>query len=67
MAYSGVQWISPEYFELENRTGRFSVIDSWLSICHLKPIIAFEHQEDGWFDLGSESKIKDAEKKMSNE
>lgn len=64
LAYSGVQWISPEYFGMETHIGRFSVIDSWLSICHIKPILAFEHHEDGWFDLGSESKIKDAENKL---
>ncbi len=62
LAYSGVQWVSTEYFELEKRTGPFGIIDSWLDICHIKPIIAFEHPVSGWFDLGTEAKIGEAEK-----
>ncbi len=64
LAFSGVQWVSPEYFDCETHTGRFSVIDSWLSMCHYKPIVAYEHPSEGWFDLGTESKIREAETKL---
>ena len=62
LAYSGVQWVSTDYFEIEQRTGRFSIIDSWLDFCHKKPVIAYEHSKVGWFDLGNESKIQEAER-----
>lgn len=64
LAYSGVQWISSQFFDLEKRLGKFSIIDSWLDICHIKPITAYEHSEKGWFDLGTENKIETAEKAL---
>jgi NDP-sugar pyrophosphorylase family protein len=64
LSFSGVQWVSSEYFEHETHSGRFSIIDSWLTMSHIKPIIAFEHSEEGWFDLGTESKIREAETKL---
>ncbi len=61
LAYSGVQWTSRAYLDVETRTGKFSIIDSWLDLCATYPIIAFEHTSEGWFDLGVPENIRLAE------
>ena len=64
LAFSGVHWMNSEFYNYNTHKGRFSIIDSWLTICHDAPIFAFEHKSDGWFDLGTAEKIKDAESKL---
>ncbi|HON17791.1 MAG TPA: sugar phosphate nucleotidyltransferase [Salinivirgaceae bacterium] len=61
LAFSGVHWTNRSFLSLETRQGKFSIIDSWLNLCHQYPIRAFEHTHEGWFDLGTTQNIADAE------
>jgi NDP-sugar pyrophosphorylase family protein len=61
LAFSGVQIISKEWFGLQTLNGNFSIVKSYLELAKSQNILAFRHDEDYWFDLGSEEKIKEAE------
>lgn len=64
-AFSGVHWMNTQFYNYNTHQERFSIIDSWLNICHKIPIMAYEHSCKGWFDLGTEMKIKEAEIKLN--
>lgn len=66
LSYSGVQWISKKYFDMEQQTGKFSIVLSWLNLCHLYPIVGFRHNQKGWFDMGTIEKIKEVEHYLQN-
>jgi len=57
LSYSGVQWVSSDYFSIEERKGKFSIIDAWLEISNKHPVVAFEHSSNGWYDMGTEQLI----------
>jgi MurNAc alpha-1-phosphate uridylyltransferase len=61
LAFSGIHIINKEWFQLQTLSGNFSIIESYLELAKTQKIIAFRHDEDYWFDLGSEEKIKEAE------
>jgi NDP-sugar pyrophosphorylase family protein len=61
LAFSGIQIISPEIFELMNETGKFSMIDVFLHIATYNRITGFRHDADYWYDLGKPENIREAE------
>jgi len=65
-AFSGIQIVSPEWFSKQKYSGKFSIIDAYLELCKTNKIIAFLHDDDYWFDVGSIEKIEEAEKFFSN-
>lgn len=71
LAYSGIYIASPEFASKINKSGRFSIIDTWLELAKTEKIFAYEDNESNWFDLGSVERIKKAtkfiEKKESSE
>jgi NDP-sugar pyrophosphorylase family protein len=61
LAFNGV-WISMPHFVNEIPfTGKFSIIDAWLSMASNHKIIGFENNTVQWFDLGTPEKIAIAE------
>ncbi|MCF6170542.1 MAG: NTP transferase domain-containing protein [Bacteroidales bacterium] len=60
-AYSGICLAQPGFAEKLPFTGRFSVIDAWLTMAQTERILGFEDKSDYWFDLGTEEKIASAE------
>ena len=60
-AFSGIQVIDPNIFNLIKETGAFSIMDLYLRLCKENSIIAFDHTEDFWLDVGKFNEIKDVE------
>ena len=60
LAFSGIHIISPEWFELNNKSGKFSIIDSYLELGKTNSIKSYQHDEDYWFDIGSPEKLSSA-------
>ncbi len=61
LAFSGIQIISPRWFDLVHRRGKFSIIDTYLDLADKEPIFAFRHDNDYWFDVGKPDSLADAE------
>ena len=62
-AFSGIQIIHPNLLD-DMPTGNFSIIDHYLSICEREKILAFDHSEGMWMDLGTPERLKEAESHM---
>lgn len=61
LAFSGIHILSPQWFDLVTQKGKFSIIESYLELCKDHKIIAYQHDSDYWFDVGSVEKLLDAE------
>ena len=57
-AFSGIQILSPEIFDLIGEKGKFSITESYLNLAKEHEIIAYPHDEDYWFDVGSPEKLE---------
>ena len=60
-AFSGIYFVDPEFINKIELTGKFSIIDAWLSIAGSNKIKAYLDNSENWFDLGTTGKIKLAE------
>jgi len=68
LAFSGVHVISPEIFEwMEEWTGKFSIIDFYLSICAHTDIRAHHAEKLALFDVGKSGSIKEAEEWINSQ
>ena len=65
-AFSGVYIVDPEFINKIKLTGKFSIIDAWLSIAGSNKIKAYLDNSENWFDLGTMEKIKLAESYLKN-
>ncbi len=65
-AFSGIQILSPEIFDLIEEKGKFSITDSYLNLAREHKIIAYPHDEDYWFDVGSPQKLQAVEHFLKN-
>jgi len=61
LAFSGVQVVSPQIFDLISETGKFSLTDLYIRLSSNNKIAAFRHDKDFWLDLGKPESIKAAE------
>ena len=61
LAFSGIHIISPEIFNLIDRTGRFSIVDEYLRLSDNYKICSYRHDNTEWLDLGSVEDLKKAE------
>jgi NDP-sugar pyrophosphorylase family protein len=52
LAFSGIHVISPEIFPLFSGTRKFSIIDTYLSLCKEHLIKGFRHDNGLWIDAG---------------
>ncbi len=64
-AFSGIHIISPGLLPLITETGKFSILDVYLRICHEQPILGYDHSGDLLQDAGSPESILAAEKKFN--
>jgi NDP-sugar pyrophosphorylase family protein len=61
-AFGGVHLISPAIFNyMEDWTGKFSIIDFYLSICHKNPIRFYTENNLQWIDAGTVKGLEEAE------
>jgi len=65
-AFSGIYLVNPEFINKIKLTGKFSIIDAWLSIAGSNIIKAYLDNSENWFDLGTMEKIKLAESYLKN-
>lgn len=60
-AYSGLALFEPTVFDLIRETGKFSLIDLYLSLAHDNKISSFDHSESKFIDVGKPDSVKEAE------
>lgn len=60
-AFSGVHIVNPELFQYLKPDKPFSIIDTYLEIAKNKPIKAYLHPNDYWFDIGKTESLKNAQ------
>ena len=60
-AFSGISVFSYDYFDFVEQTGKFSLVDSWLSLAGDHPIRAFDHSGAKWVDVGRPESVATAE------
>jgi len=61
LAFSGVQIVSPSIFNMMPARDVFSIIELYLNLAAGNKILAFRHDSDYWFDVGTPEKLKEAE------
>jgi len=62
MAYSCVVVFQPEIFELIPQRGKFSLVDTYLSLAASHPIYGYDHSGDKLVDVGKPESVAVAEK-----
>ncbi|MBK8807706.1 MAG: nucleotidyltransferase family protein [Bacteroidales bacterium] len=62
LAFSGIQVVSPEIFNLINEEGAFSIIDVYLRLAVSNKIICYNHTGDLWVDIGKIEELEEAKK-----
>jgi N-acetyl-alpha-D-muramate 1-phosphate uridylyltransferase len=61
-AFSGIHVISPDIFPLMHQRGKFSIVDLYLGLAALHPILGFDHSASRLVDVGKTEAIAIAEK-----
>lgn len=61
-AFSGIQILSGEIFDLIPFSGKFSMIDVYLHLASSYPILSFDHSLSKLVDIGTMEKLAQAEK-----
>lgn len=64
LAFSGIQVINQELLGLMTETGKFSMIDVYLRLSAIHPVMAYRHNSDYWTDVGKIDELKAAEEKL---
>jgi NDP-sugar pyrophosphorylase family protein len=62
-AFSGIQIIKPQLLD-DMVPGNFSIIEHYLSIAAKKKIMAYDHSEGMWMDLGTPERLNFAKKEI---
>lgn len=57
-AFSGIQVINPEFFKQVQKTGKFSIIKTYLELAKNYDIRYFRHDEGLWIDAGKPENLK---------
>jgi NDP-sugar pyrophosphorylase family protein len=65
-AFSGIQILSPNIFDLITEVGKFSITDLYLRLAKQHKIAGFSDTSDFWLDLGKPGQVALAEKYLSN-
>jgi len=60
VAFSGIQVLSTEIFELLDKNPPFSIIHSYLGIAKSKPVQTYNHDYSYWVDMGKKDNFAEA-------
>lgn len=60
LAFSGVHIIDPSIFDDLTEKGKFSIITAYLRLAANYKIVAFEHTDSYWMDVGTPEKLNEA-------
>jgi len=66
LAFSGIQVVSPEIFDLFEEEGAFSIIDAYLRLAKQHTILAYDHTGDKWLDIGKINELATAQNLVKN-
>lgn len=61
-AFSGIQIMSPEFLDLIEEEGKFSIIDVYLRLAKTRRIVGFVDESERWIDVGKPGELEKAEK-----
>jgi N-acetyl-alpha-D-muramate 1-phosphate uridylyltransferase len=61
-AFSGIHLLNSNIFDLETRTEKFSIVDTYLNLCAEHVIVGYDHGDDLLLDVGKPEAIVEAEK-----
>lgn len=64
-AFSGIQFINPTLFNYVTLKGAFSIMDLYLELAREHKIIAYNHTNDFWLDVGKFSQLQEVEEKLA--
>ena len=64
-AYSGIALFEPSMFENISLSGKFSLIDLYLSLAKTNKIAGFDHSNDRFIDVGKPENVSKAEQMFS--
>lgn len=64
-AFSGIHVISPEIFNYITEKGKFSIIDVYLKLAATNKIMALNHDNSLWFDVGDKNKLIEASENIT--
>jgi NDP-sugar pyrophosphorylase family protein len=62
-AFSGIQILTPAFFDLITEEGAFQIIDSYLRIAATHKIQAYRHEPENWFDVGKIADLESVKKR----
>jgi NDP-sugar pyrophosphorylase family protein len=65
-AFSGIQVLSPNIFDLITERGKFSITPLYLRLAEQYRILGFQDNSDFWLDLGKPGQVAIAERYLSN-
>ena len=60
-SFSGISVFSHNFFDYVEQTGKFSLVDAWLSLAGDHPIHGFDHHGNAWVDVGRPESVAVAE------
>lgn len=66
LAFSGIQVLSPAIFALMPDMEVFSIIELYLALAAEHPILAFEHDQSWWLDVGKPEQLRRAAEFMTS-
>lgn len=61
MAFSGIQVVNPEIFQMFSKEGKFSIIDSYLELSDSHKVLGFRDTSSLWMDVGKLTQLSQAE------
>ena len=65
-AFSGIHAIEPDIFGYMNQEGKFSIVDTYLSLAADHRILGFEHDATNWADMGRPEELLKADRILKN-
>lgn len=66
LAFSGIQILSPSFFDMLTESGRFSIIESYLRLAPKSNITSYHDHSPFWIDVGKLGELKHAEKYLNS-
>jgi NDP-sugar pyrophosphorylase family protein len=57
-AFSGIQIVSPDFFNQITEEGAFPIMDAYLRLAATNKILAYKHDPGNWFDVGKISELE---------
>lgn len=65
-AFSGIQLLHPVIFERMPENDRFSLIDLYMEVAKDQIILAYDHSDGNWMDVGTPERLKKATQLLKN-